>query len=146
MSKVLTILLIFSLFLGCTKSSDKNKIVRIGISLWPPYEYLYLAHEKKIFKKLGLNIKIVEFSSISDMRKAFERGQLDIIGSTLTEFVMAHEKSTIDPRIFFIVDKSHGADVIISSLKIKNIKELKNKKVAVETGSMGVNYCSALWS
>ncbi len=123
---------------GCSFFSKKTAPLRIALNAWPGYEFLYLAHEKGFYKELGLETEIVQFASLADARKAFERGQVDVVGTTLVEVLFARDKSDLNPKAFYVVDYSDGADVIVANKKIKSVKELKGKKVAVEVGSVCV--------
>lgn len=124
--------------LSCTEKKNIDK-VRIGINSWPGYEFLYLAHEKGFFKELGVETQIIEFNSLADARRAFEKGKVDIIGTTVVEQIIAIHQSNKNPQAFIIADYSDGADSILSKSEIKSIKQLKNKKVGVELGTVTVS-------
>lgn len=121
---------------GCF--SDPKTPLRIGVNPWPGYEFLFLAEEKGFFKELGLNIRLVEFNSLSDARRAYEREQLEGLCTTVIEVLQALDQSTRLPRIVRVVDYSHGADVIIGRTEMSDGAALRGKRVGVELGSLGV--------
>jgi len=126
------LLLVFS----CTQVP--TEAIRIGISPWPGYELLYLAQEKSFFRQAGLNVQIVEFSSLGDVLRAYEQGNIDGMACTLTEAILAKHQSSRKPKIVSLLDFSNGADAIIANPPISNIKDLKDKNIGVETNSLGL--------
>ena len=121
--------------LGC--GSDQPPI-RIGVNPWPGYEFLHLAGSKGYFEKLGVRIDLVEFSSLADNRRAFERGQIDVIAGTMVELIMIHQQSERKPKAFMLCDYSNGADMLLARKDIANLAALKGKKVALEPASLDV--------
>ena len=66
---------------GCGQAPQPP--VRIGINFWPGYEFLYLAEKQGFFKQEGVPVELIQFSSMGDARRAFERGQVDAMAVTL---------------------------------------------------------------
>lgn len=111
--------------------------LRLGINLWPGYEFLYLAQEKGFYRDEGLNLHVVEFSDLSDARRAYERGQIDAIATTVIEVLQIRDKSSRSPQIVQVVDYSNGADVILARPGITNCAQLREARVAIEPASLG---------
>ncbi len=127
----------FLLFIaGCT--GEPKAALRVGINAWPGYEFLYLAQEKGFYREEGLDVRILELNSLSDARRAYERGQIDAFGTTVIEVLQAREFSQRSPQIIQVVDSSDGADMVITQTAIKNASSLRGKRVGVELGSLGV--------
>ena len=118
-------------------SNTENTPIKIGINPWPGYEFLYLAQEKGFFEDEGVEVKIIEYGSLSDVRRGYERGSLDAMASTLVEVLQVKNNSTRDPRVFLITDYSDGGDVILAR-NIDSLSELKGKKVAADTTSLPI--------
>jgi len=110
--------------------------VKIGFSTWPAYEYLYLAQEQNYFKELGVPIKLIEYASLSDVRRGYERGKLEGMASTLVELLQVKAFSKRDPRIILALDYSNGGDVVIAQKNIKTIADLKGRRVGADTTSL----------
>ncbi len=123
---------------GCDFFSEKALDVRIGLNAWPGYEFLTLAKAKGFFEKRKLNVKIIEFNSLSDSRQSFEQENLDVLGTTVVEALMASHNSSVLPKIFYAVDYSSGGDMIYAQSNIKNMAQLKGKKIGLELGSLQV--------
>ncbi len=121
---------------GCAQSPPAP--FRVGINAWPGYEFIYLAQEKGFYRDEGLEARVIEFSSLADCRRAFERGQIDALGATVVEVLQASDQSDRTPQIIQIVDTSHGADVIIAQPGITNAAGLRGRKIGVELASVGV--------
>lgn len=61
------------LFLGC--SPHRAGTLRVGLNSWPGYEFLYLAQEKGYFREEEVDVRIVEFMSLSDARAPTNAGR-----------------------------------------------------------------------
>lgn len=127
-----------SLFVSCSNDRKFSGPIRVGINPWPGYEFLYLAQEKGFFEKEGVDVRIVEFNSLADSRRAYERGQLDGLACTLIEHLQILDSSDRSPRICLVADYSNGADVIVANPSIENIHSLKGARIGLEIDSLGV--------
>ncbi|QKJ65459.1 ABC transporter substrate-binding protein [Deefgea piscis] len=112
--------------------------LRVGINAWPGYEFIYLAQELGLYKNIGFDVKLIEFNSLSDARRAFERGQIDALGTTVIEVLQSRENTDRSLQIVSISDYSDGADLIIANHNIPDIQSLKGKNVGLELSSLGV--------
>lgn len=116
--------------------SDRTNLaprLRLAISPWPAYDLLYLAGVKKLYEAEGLNVELVQFSTLDDARRSYERGQVDAIAATLVDMVQIFHDTGELPRIILAADYSDGGDVIVSRQdRVRDVKSLKGKTVAVE--------------
>lgn len=112
--------------------------LRVGINAWPGYEFIYLADQKGFFTEAGIEVRVVEFSSLADARRAYERGQLDAVATTVVEVLQIHDQSDRHPRIVRVIDYSAGADVILAHPRIQSTADLKGARIGVELASLGV--------
>jgi NitT/TauT family transport system substrate-binding protein len=133
-TKILVVLAMSVLFLGC----ERRQPLRVGLNVWPGYEFLYLAQELGYYEEEGVDVQLVDFSSLGDARRSFERGQIDGLGTTVVEVILAGENAADPLKIVNVVDYSNGADVIIAKPGLSNLKALKGGKVGVELGSICV--------
>ncbi len=136
LSKLSAVILATLILQSCSR--DNAAPLRIGINPWPGYEFIYLAQEKGFFRDAGVNIRIIELNSLSDARRAYERGQIDGMGTTVIEVLQARDQSPRLPQIVYAVDYSDGADVILAQPNIKTGEELRGKRIGVELASLGV--------
>lgn len=135
--KVLFVLSCIFILSACTPA-EKPKTIRLGINPWPGYEFLYLAGQKGFFKQHGLDVEIVELSSLADVQRVYTQERIDAFGSTVIEAVQAAGITQAPLDIVLIPDFSFGGDVIISNSQISSITDLAGKKVGTEVGSLGM--------
>lgn len=124
-----------ALLSGCTPESSPP--LRVGINSWPGYEFIYLAQEKGFYRDEEVEVRILEFSSLSDARRGYERGQLDVLGTTIVEVLQAEAHSGRVAKIVQAIDVSDGADVILGRPGLNSIADLRGARIGVELASVG---------
>jgi len=129
------IMLIFQY--GCDLS-EKSPLVRIATNPWPGYELLFVAGNKGFFKEEGLNIKLLQLSSLVDVQRTYNQGRADGMSSTVIEAIIVAALNDEKLKIVLIPDYSFGGDVIISDTDYNSVSDLKGKSIGVETGSLGI--------
>jgi NitT/TauT family transport system substrate-binding protein len=107
--------------------------LRVGTTLWPGYEPLYLAKEINAYKE---DIRMIEYPSTSEVLKAFKNRTVEAAALTLDEIVLLAE-SDVPVEIILVLDISEGADVIMARPELKNIQGLVGARVAVESTAVG---------
>ncbi len=132
------LLIIFTLLStwGCYRTPPA--LLRIGLSTWPGYEFIFLAQEQGLFAQAGINVQLIEFPSLGDSRLAFERGQLDVMATTLSEVLLARENLSYCPPIVYVIDYSTGGDVILAQPSLTKIADLRGKRIGLELGSVNM--------
>jgi len=108
--------------------------IRIGTNIWPGYEPLYLARELGYFDIKS--VRLVEYPSATEVLRAFRNKALEAAALTLDE-VLTLSEANIPVKVILVLDVSNGGDVILASPEVINFKELKNKRIAVESGALG---------
>lgn len=127
--------LLFGGFLAAC-SDMSGKPLRVAINPWPGYAFLFLAQEKGYFTEEGVNVELVELSSLSDVRNAFERGQVDGMASSLVEVLEVSKNSDRRAVISVMADYSNGADVILANKQFADVVSLTGAKVGIEPGTL----------
>lgn len=122
---------------GCSTAHDDQTPLRIGINAWPGYEFLFLAQERGFFREAGVEVQLIELNSLSDVRRSFERNQIDGFAGTMVELIQATYRSSRQPQATLVIDYSNGADVILLQPRLPAASTLKNLRVGVEVGSLG---------
>jgi NitT/TauT family transport system substrate-binding protein len=117
-------------------SEAPSQPLRVGINPWPGYAPLFLAADKGFFADEGVEVELVELSSLADVRRAFERGQTDGMASSLVEVLDADRNGELAPVIVLVADYSNGADVILAKRNITDISALKGQRIGLEPGSL----------
>lgn len=134
--RVLLLLICFWIGSGCGPSHRQE--LRVGINVWPGYEFIYLAEQKGFFREEGVPVRLLEFNSLADARRAFEHGQIDGLGTTVVEVLQSRNSADRKPTIVRVVDASDGADMILARNGIEKMAGLKGKKIGVELASLGI--------
>lgn len=112
---------------------EQKHRLRLAINLWPGYELLYVAYVKGVYEQEGLDLDLVQFSTLDDARRSFERGQVDAIATTLVDIVQTYRSHGEMSRILLAADYSDGGDVIVSMRdRVPDVRSLKGKRVGVE--------------
>lgn len=119
---------------GCV--GDPPEPLRVGINAWPGYEYLYLADVQGFYAREGVEVQLLEFGSLSDTRRAYERGQLDAMGSSIVEALVVRDRSPRSPRIVRAVDYTAGADVLLAQPWITEAAALRGARIGVELAAV----------
>lgn len=114
--------------------------ITVGLVEWFPWGTAYVAQEKGFWKNEGLDVRIMQFESY-DMEnlKAFEHGRIDFGLMMLGNAVEMIAKS---PKyaIIYEHDWSHGGDLFIMSKDLKNISDLRGKKIGLYSDSAPVGF------
>jgi NitT/TauT family transport system substrate-binding protein len=129
---------VLGLMVFAIQDQEASRPIRIGINPWPGYEPMFLARDRGLFAAHGLDIQLVEYSSVSDCLQGYQHGDIDGICATLVEVELARQHGRQDaPQIVIIPDTSDGADVILAHQSIKSISGLRGKRIGVEPASLG---------
>jgi len=118
---------------SCIGNASYAEPLRVGTTLWPGYEPLYLAQEIKAYKE---DIRMIHYPSTSEVLRAFKNHIVEAAALTLDEVVLLAE-SQIPVQIILVLDISEGADVIMAKPELKNMQGLVGAKVAVESTAVG---------
>lgn len=121
---------------GC--SAPRRDALKFATNPWPGFDPLYIARDKGFFADAGLDVTLVDLTSIGAARRAFERGQVDGCGATLVEILLAADQSGLRPQIAAVVDYSNGADVLIGVGGLAGPADLRGRRVAIEPGTLHI--------
>lgn len=102
--------------------------VAIGISGWTGFAPLTLAKEAGIFKKNGLDVTIKKIPQAS-RHLAVASGDIQCAATTVETYVVWNANGVPIKQIFQL-DKSYGADGMVTRNGVASIKDLKGKSVA----------------
>jgi NitT/TauT family transport system substrate-binding protein len=106
----------------------------MGSTLWPGFEAFYVARERHFWRED--QIKLLEFTSDSELTRAFRNGTIDGGLITLDEALLLAENQQ-DIRVLLVTDISNGADVILAKPELHRVQDLKGHRIGVETTGLG---------
>ena len=117
---------------SCARASANEEPIRIGVNLWVGYDLLEVAEDRGIFAAHGVDIEIVDFTSLSDVVSAYGRGQIDGMATSINEVLQVRSEGLRSPEIVLMTDYSAGADVIVAAPGIESLTDLAGRRVLVE--------------
>jgi NitT/TauT family transport system substrate-binding protein len=106
--------------------------LRIGFSDWPGWTAFEIGIQKGWFKDEGVDVKFDWFEYAPSM-EAFAAGKVDAVMMTMGDALVTGAPGARSVAIL-ITDYSNGNDMIVAKKGIKSLKDLKGKKVGLETG------------
>ena len=119
--------------LAAWRTLNSQSRLSVAITSWPGYEYLYLAEQRRLGQRYGLDLRVRQYNSLEDQRFAYGRGEVEVIATTLPDAVaICQEVPKRCPELFLVIDESHGADVIISKSDIGHVRGLVGQTVGLE--------------
>jgi NitT/TauT family transport system substrate-binding protein len=129
---VLALIVLVLALSACTR--EREPPLRIGTNVWIGCEPLYLARDLQYFDR-G-TVQLVEYPSASEVLRAFRNQALDGMIISLDElFLLAVDG--LQPKIVVVADVSLGADVVVGRSGMRAMKDLRGRRVAVESGALG---------
>jgi NitT/TauT family transport system substrate-binding protein len=137
------VLLSLAATLGLAQPAQAQEVkVAIGISGWTGFAPLTLAKEAGIFKKNGLDVAIKKIPQ-KDRHLAIASGDVQCAATTVETWVVWNANGVATTQIFQL-DKSFGADGMVTKPGISKISDLKGKTVAADApGTAG--YFGLAW-
>lgn len=117
-------------------------VIKMGIEPWIGYGPWYIAEQKGFFKKQGLEVEIVNFSTDADREAAFVGGKTDVT-NVPTQTTLLFGQQHVPAKAVLLEDESLEADAVLAKAPLTSIKDLKGQKVAYEEGTTSdilINY------
>ncbi len=141
MKRRLTFLTLFLCALLSSCGRPPDNILRIGSTVWPGYETLYMARERGLLD--GSNIHLVEMASGTEVMHALRMGNLEAAALTLDEALRLSAEG-IPLQIALIFNFSVGGDGVVAGADVSGLDDLRGRRIGVETGAIGVIMLQAL--
>ncbi len=108
--------------------------LRIGANLWTGYETLFLARDLGELK--GKPIRLIDFPSGTEEVRAYRNDEIDGAGLSIDQ-VITLAATQGDIRIIAVMDYSNGGDVILARPGLTEMRDLKGKRIGVESTALG---------
>lgn len=125
------------LLVSCLEAKRNNAVIRIGAPTTTNFMHIFVAEEKGIFKKNGIDVKVIPSDNINEL---YSEKQLDVICTGLTESILFSSEGH-ETKIIYRFTNSFATDLIIASSKIKDLSSLKGKKISFQ----GINSSSHIF-
>lgn len=124
---------------GCGEKPSEPLV--FGAITWPGYDPAYIARDLGFLDEN--QVHFAEFTNTTEVVRALRNGRLHVAGLTLDE-ALGLRQSVPDLQVFLVADVSHGADVLMARRGIKNIGQLKGKRIGVEKTALGAYFLSLI--
>jgi len=110
----------------------------VPVSNWPGYEYIYLASERGLASRQGLDLRILQFNDPQDIVHGYLRGELDLAQLTTVEAVdLCYRAPSRCPVVVLVLDESRGGDQVAVRAGIDTIAQLRGRPVGVTHSTLG---------
>jgi NitT/TauT family transport system substrate-binding protein len=115
--------------------SSELSSVSIAVNPWIGSGIYYVAEEKGLFEKYGVEVSLTDFLDGAIGKQLMASGRVDAMASLTPETMVLLADAGVEAKVVAITDLSTGADGIISDSSINSLEDLRGKKVAFESGS-----------
>lgn len=141
---VAVVLLGFAAFLYYYMShSVENSKIRISTNPWVGFTPFIYAQEKGWLEKTSF--RFVWLVDLTENARLYERGFTQ--GFTATQYEALHFKNQHSIKPVFLIDRSYGADAIVSNRSLEEIQNIKEEvTVYLEQGSLNDDFFNAFVS
>lgn len=118
--------------------------LRVAINTWPGYAPgllynggLVAGNPNSGFqRRFGLPVEFVLVDDYAQSRDLFRAGRVDVLWATADSFALeAGGLASLSPRVFMAFDYSHGGDGIASIAEIRQVSDLRGRRVAFAEGT-----------
>ncbi|MBK7053832.1 MAG: ABC transporter substrate-binding protein [Leptospiraceae bacterium] len=130
-------ILILILLVSCTEVKTRKSKIRLGVPPRTNFMHVFIAEEKGLFKKNGLEVELFQTENLSEL---YSEKKLDVICTGLTESIVFSSEGH-ETKIIYRFSDSFTTDIIIAGSKIKDLGSLKKKKISFD----GVNSSSHIF-
>jgi NitT/TauT family transport system substrate-binding protein len=116
------------------------KTIRVGVCTWGGYAggefynggFKFDKKASRFYKDFGLEVEFVKVEDLGEALSMLKKDELDLSWCTVDAFTARYKDiADVDPKIVFQSDWSRGGDAIVANPMVKNVADLKGKKVAV---------------
>ncbi len=125
--------LAFSLSIVALKAQASP--LKIGYSDWPGWVAWDIGIQKGWFREAGVDVEFLWFEYVPSM-DAFAAGQLDAVAMTNGDALVTGSTGAKSVAIL-LNDYSNGNDMLVARPGIRNLGQLKGKRIGVEVGFVG---------
>ena len=134
-TRLCALLILLSITAACDTPPPPSHPLKLGTNVWPGYEPLYLARSLGSFDGTS-TVRLIEYSSSSQVIRALRNGLLDAAALTLDEALMLVAQQQ-DLQIILVTDISNGGDALLGQPDTASLKDISGKIVGVESTAVG---------
>jgi NitT/TauT family transport system substrate-binding protein len=129
--------------------ANAEEQIRLGVKVWAPDFFSYLAEEKGFFEKNNVNVELTLVPDYLTILDNYANGDFDGMIPVFSDVIYQISQG-INSRVVYAIDYSNTGDVIIGNVSINDknnnissatLADVKGKKISVE----GINSFSHLF-
>lgn len=121
------------------KPLSGDDVIRIGVVTWGGYaggqyfnEGFEASTKSRFYEDYGLKVEFVLNDDVDNSLNAWKNGDLDLHWYTIDAFpTIVEGLKNFNPVVLWQADWSRGGDAIVARRGIKNVADLRGKKIAV---------------
>ena len=118
---------------GLSSCAVTEQKLKVSLSDWPGYEYIWLAKENGYLERFEL----IEYTDLSEATLGYLSGEVDVAQLTTIDVAgICSRSQSMCPEIILVLNESLGGDKIMSK-KLTSVEQLGGKIVGVSTNSFG---------
>jgi NitT/TauT family transport system substrate-binding protein len=117
--------------------------LRIGHLTWVGLGPLFVAKEKGLFAKEGVEVELINMAIHEAMYAGLFAGQIDMIDATVDDMLPNYDPEQPYACVFTLTE-SRGADGIVATNDIRSIADLEGKSVAFAGRTVSQFYLNVL--
>ena len=133
-SMVAGLALVAALASAC--AAPARPVLLIALAASPSAEVLELAQERGLFAAEGVDVRLVEHTSSGDVLRAFERGQVEGMLTSVVEVLHARDTGARAPQVVLVTDGAGAAGSVLTREPLARGAALRGLRVAVEPRSL----------
>lgn len=118
------------------KAAAKAEPIIIAYTPWTGYGALFVAQDKGMFKKYGVDVQIQAIEGVGDRKQALAAGKIQAMAASIDVATPAAGEG-VPMKFVWAFDASFGADGLLvkKDAGINTVADLKGKQVAFHNGS-----------
>ena len=139
LARLVTVLLVLA---GGSHAAQAEPL-RIGYLTWVGLGPLFVAKEKGLFAKEGIEVELINMAIHEAMYAGLFAGQIDMMDATVDDMLPNYDPEQPYACVFTLTE-SLGADGIVASNDIQSIADLEGKTVAFAERTVSQFYLNVL--
>ena len=118
--------------------------LRISYFVWPGNGPFFVANEKGLFAKEGIEVELINIEDHAAIFAALAAGQIDAAQGAFQDPAVFTEPNEEPWKCVLALDESRGADGVLADTDIRTIAQLKGRTVAASKDGLPGFYLSLL--
>lgn len=119
---------------GLVGCDGQREALRLGAQVFPGYELLFLARHLGHLPESS--VRLFEMPSASASLRALASGALEGACLTLDEVLVARSRG-VPLTVVLVLDVSMGADALLARAALRDLADLRGRRIGVETSAVG---------